>query len=1232
MKDTVRPLLQTALLTTTKPHAWIPGLAFLVALLAIGTTGFLLYERQVHEIERTAQDQLAAIADLKVGQIVRWLGDQRKDAEAISRDNLLVDEVEHWFQQGAPEGVMAQKILARLASLRQVNQYESIVLLDGKSRLRLMVEDQKFDSHDMDIVLQAIRGNVVTRSDIHWSPAHKPEIDFVVPLAVPGTLGTRVIGAIYFHIDPNVFFFPYIQSWPTKSPSGETLLVRRDGNDVLYLNELRHRKSTALELRLPIDLPLLPAAIALRGRLGVTEGVDYRGVPVLADTRKVPGTSWILVAKLDREEVNASFRGLAAKSGGLVALFMLLTGAVAALWWRKQHAQFLAALYEVQLQRQALAQHFDYATKLARDVILFLDETGRLVECNEAALAAYGYTRDELLKLTLSELRAAQAVAAIHGDLERAARVGGVTFETVHRRKDGSALPVEVSMRRVEIEGRQFYQSIVRDITERKQAEEILHLQSSALHAAVNAIMIADKDGNIQWVNQAFTLLTGYSPEEAIGKNPRQLIKSGKHDQTFYKKLWNTILSGNIWCGETINRRKDGSLYTEDQTISPVRNDRGEITHFIAIKQDITERKRIEETLRESSEKLRALFEFSPLAIIAVAPTDKVLMWNSASERLFGWRAEEVVGGPLPIVPPEGREEYLRALAGADTEPGAELRRFRKDGSMLYVARWTAKLHGAGSELACVVGMFIDVTARKRAEEALVASELRNRHLLNSSPSVIYATSITPPHHCSFISDTLTRMTGYAPQMMLDDPGFWRSRVHPEDLKQIKSEIKRLLADGEGTLEYRFCCQDGEYHWIRDAFRVIYDSNDRRNEMVGAWTDITTSRHMEQQLAQAQKMEAVGQLTGGVAHDFNNRLTVILGNLELLERKLRDDFAASALLKAALSATIGAAELTRRLLTFSRQQVLESSLININELVAGMYDMLQRSLGETINIVMSPGQNLWLVMTDRHMLENVLLNLAVNARDAMPAGGQLTIETSNIALDETYVETHVYAVSGGHVLLAVSDTGLGMSEEVKRHAFEPFFTTKGEGKGTGLGLSMVYGFVKQSGGHVEIYSEPGHGTSFKIYLPRAGSAADVASETPARDTGDEDAAMHGKTILLVEDDETVREIVVMLLTDMGCRVLIADSGPAALELFMSHPEIDLLFTDMQMPGGMTGMDLAARLRERLPELRVLYTSGYAPQAAADRRTIEHPNDFWLAKPYRRRALWDAVRHALGEKA
>jgi PAS domain S-box-containing protein len=684
-------------------------------------------------------------------------------------------------------------------------------------------------------------------------------------------------------------------------------------------------------------------------------------------------------------------------------------------------------------------------------------------------------------------------------------------------------------------------------------------------------------------------------------------------------------------------RRKSKDLSSIAQTEKQLRQHLDMSEHSrLSLLSVMEDQQRAEEALRDREKQLSLITNNLPGIVSRVDRDLRYLFVNATYERWFGSPPEAILGRTVPEV--IGEESFQRAEPHTKRVLAGEQVTFEN----LFKLSSGGILHGLTTYVpdfdpnGQVKGFFIlvtDITERKRAEHALAQAEARYRYLLNSSPSVIYATKADSDlHQCVFVNDTLVHLTGYTPQAMLNDPQFWFTHVHPDDVQQTMSEIERQMKEGEGTLEYRFRHKDSEYRWIRDTFRIIPDAGGQPIEVVGSWTDITDSRHMEQQLAQSQKMEAVGQLTGGIAHDFNNRLTVIMGNLELLQRRLGNDSAAMGLLKSALTATSGAAELTRRLLTFSRQQVLEPTLININELVAGMHDMLQRTLGETINIVMSPGQNLWPVMTDRHMLENVLLNLAVNARDAMPAGGQLTIETSNIALDETYVEIRTDTVKGDHVLLSVSDTGTGMSEEIRQRAFEPFFTTKDEGKGTGLGLSMVYGFVKQSGGHIEIYSEPGDGTSFKIYFTRAGSAAGVASETPARDTGDEDAAMHGKIILLVEDDETVRDIGVTLLTDMGCRVLIAGSGPAALELFMSHPEIDLLFTDMKMPGGMTGVDLAAKLREYLPELRVLYTSGYAPQAAADRRTIEHPNDFWLAKPYRLLAFRDAVRRALGGKA
>jgi len=829
------------MLNTTKLRTWIPVLAFIVMLVIIGTVDFLLYERHVREIERTAQEGLAAVADLKVGQIIRWLEGQRKDAVLLQHDNLLADEVERWFQQGAPEGELEQNILARLDSLRQISKYDGITLLDTVATQRLSVmKDQEFESHDTGIALQAMRDNAVKRSEIHWSAKQKLELELFVPLAVPGTTGPRVIGAVVFNIDPYEFFFPFIQSWPGESPSGETLLVRRNGNKVLFLNELRHRKDTALRLSLPIEQSLLPETlVGLQENTAVTEGKDYRGVAVIAAVRQIPDTDWILVAKLDRAEVNAPIGILVATAGALVVLFIVLASVITGLWWRKQHAQHLAELAGEQLQRQALAQHFDYATKYARDVILLLDVTGRLVECNESAVAAYGYTRDELLQLTLSELRSPQTVAAIPGDLERAARAGGITFETEHRRKDGSILPVEVSMLLIESEGKRFYQNIIRDITERKQgqlslereskrykalmetaidgihiidqnaclveantaflrmigyekneaigihvndwdallsreqimerlirlqtrseifetqwrrkdgtildveisvnaleiesltwfycagrditarkrAEEILYLQSSALNAAVNAIMITDIKGNVEWVNPAHATLTGYSPEETIGKKPQHLVKSDMHDDDFYKNMWETIIAGNIWRGETINRRKDRSVYIEDQTISPVRNDQGTITHFVSIKQDITERKHTEERLALSTFALNHSHEGTFL----MDENACIIDVNDEACRALNYTSEELLKMKLTDIDPDFTMQMWYQYWKKIKKTGSaslETRHRRKDGTTFPIEIFAnyVEYNGHGYNLALVR----NITDRKQAQDKIL--------------------------------------------------------------------------------------------------------------------------------------------------------------------------------------------------------------------------------------------------------------------------------------------------------------------------------------------------------------------------------------------------------------------------------------------------------------------------------------------------------------------------------
>jgi nitrogen-specific signal transduction histidine kinase/ActR/RegA family two-component response regulator len=391
--------------------------------------------------------------------------------------------------------------------------------------------------------------------------------------------------------------------------------------------------------------------------------------------------------------------------------------------------------------------------------------------------------------------------------------------------------------------------------------------------------------------------------------------------------------------------------------------------------------------------------------------------------------------------------------------------------------------------------------------------------------------------------------------------------------------------------------------------------------------DMTDRIKLEENLRQSQKMEAIGQLTGGIAHDYNNLLTVILGNTELLTEGLRNqpEFYSSA--KLALDAAERSATLTQRLLAFGRRQALESRVSDLNALLADMMDLMQGALGEQVKIDLRPGPNLWSSNIDRGQFETAILNLSVNARDAMPSGGTVTIETANATLDEDYVAINPSARLGEYVCVAVSDTGSGMSPDVLSRVFEPFFTTKEVGKGTGLGLSMIYGFVKQSGGHVTIYSEPGIGTVVRVYFPRA----DAPSIVPSISLGSQaDLPTGSETILLVEDDPLVRSHTEKQLIALGYRVHVADKGSVALELIGTGFEPDLLLTDVVMPGGMNGRQLAEEILKRLPKLKVLYTSGYT-QGAILKEGAPGAEVNFLGKPFRRAELAKKIRESLENK-
>ena len=517
----------------------------------------------------------------------------------------------------------------------------------------------------------------------------------------------------------------------------------------------------------------------------------------------------------------------------------------------------------------------------------------------------------------------------------------------------------------------------------------------------------------------------------------------------------------------------------------------------------------------------------------------------------------------------------------------------------------------------------LEEKVRELAELGAVHRALSHRltHMLTASPDVIYQLRENGDGtEFTWVSENVERMLGWSPaEVMLD--GWWDANLHPDDAGA--APIAGRGSNGDAARELRLRHRDGRWRWIRDRQRV--DGGD--GTVVGAWSDVTELRSLEEQFRQAQKLEAVGRLAGGIAHDFNNVATVILGEVDMaLAREpattpLRDS------LDQIRAAAVRASMLTRQLLTFSRRQLTESTTFSFNDVVHDVKDMLDRLIGEDIELQFRLAEPLGRVSADRNQIEQVLVNLVINARDAMPDGGRIVVQTHDVHLDDEYVRSHADAKQGDYVALVVSDSGTGIPDDVKPHLFEPFFTTKGPGKGTGLGLATCYGIARQFGGHIGVYTELGVGTAMKLYLPRT-----QEPERPAEvQTPSEEMPRGTETILLVEDEAQVRAIVARMLRAQGYTVIQAPNGEDALRILSeSAQHVDLLLTDLVMPR-MSGRELADQVKSMRPGLRVLFTSGYTEDVIVQNRLLAH-DVMLLHKPFTRGALAAKVRHALDTPA
>jgi PAS domain S-box-containing protein len=663
------------------------------------------------------------------------------------------------------------------------------------------------------------------------------------------------------------------------------------------------------------------------------------------------------------------------------------------------------------------------------------------------------------------------------------------------------------------------------------------------------------------------------------------------------------------------------------RALAEARERAGKVAGVVEMVEDVTKGKQAEEELRHSHELLRAVIAASPLATVLLDPEGRVIIWNAAAERIFGWREAEVLGHYLPSVPESKRREFadLRSrVMGGEFLAGVEIRRRNKNGSVVEVSLHAAPVFNAEGTVVAMMSVMADISERKRIEGELQESERRFRAAFEDAAIGMCLTG--PDGRFLTVNRVFGAMLGYTPEELTALDLF--QVTYPEDRLKSRRWIEGMLA-GEPLptqMEKRFVTREGAVVWGMVSKNLLRDGSGAPLYFVNQIQDITERKHLGLQLLHAQKMEAVGTLAGGIAHDFNNLLTAIVGYGTLLEMRIDPQDPLAGHVGKILATADRAAALTQSLLAFSRKRTIEPHPVDLNRLVQEVGELLRRVLREDIELRTNLHDDPVTGHADSGQVEQILINLATNARDAMPTGGLLEVTTAMVDIDESFVAAHSYGVPGRYALLAVADNGRGMDEPTRKRIFEPFYTTKDVGKGSGLGLAIVYGIVKQHQGFINCYSEPDRGTIFRIYLPAAeGAIESVPPALSAPPTGG------AETILLAEDDPWVRSLTREVLERFGYTVIEAADGEEAVACLQQHGEkIDLALLDVIMPRR-NGREALAAMREFRPGLPALFTSGYtADILQLPGLQSQEARTGFLSKPVAPAELLRAVRKLLDQ--
>ncbi len=922
----------------------------------------------------------------------------------------------------------------------------------------------------------------------------------------------------------------------------------------------------------------------------------------------------------------------------------------------EQLAELEAALEESSDRHRALF--------LANPVPMWIYDVDTLefLEVNDAATGHYGYSREEFASMTIADIRPEEDVAALRESVSHVTDGYSGAGIWRHRRADGSIILVHITGHTLRHDGRRAELIMASDVTDVELAEQRAHDVAERLGRVfedmTDGVLILDVDFRPVFVNPAVVALLERDADEllgrtlwatfpeSVGSELERVLRRAMQDRVpiEIEIRWNAPGRSPRWGRVRIHPVPEGVMVlgtdvTEQHLASETATvlvDR--LTGIVDVWRTLSDEDRDLDELLDMIPQLTIDLLGAESAVLFLADGDDTLNPRSRAGNVRGLE-------PFPIHASVSGLAYtnnatLRS-ADLDADPRAHRLSAPVDARSLVVApvrgfegpigviavvdpqpsHFTEADERSLDLLAQALGAVI---RRVTTDDALRRSEERFRLVSRATIDAIYDWDLVADTF--WWNEGMRALFGWDPDHPPEGRGSWLDLIHPDDRDTYLENVRTFIVSGRGDTRsgrFRFRRSDGSYALLHDRMYVLRGDDGKVTRVVGGLTDVSAQVEAEQRAAQSQRLEAVGQLTGGLAHDFNNLLTVILGNADQLVEELGDQPELQGFAAMTRTAALRGAELSHRLLAFARRQALEPEATDVNELLGNLDGLLRRTLPEHIGLELVRGTGVWPAFVDPAQLEAAVMNLCINARDAMPEGGPITIETGNAWIDEGAAEGLSDLHPGRYVVLAVTDTGTGMAADVLDRVFEPFFTTKAPGAGSGLGLSMVHGFVRQSSGHVTIDSEPGEGTTVRLYLPRA------LRPSPESDEGSTVHDDHTGTerILLVEDDSLVQRMAARHLVGLGYDVITASSGPEALEILEREAPFDLLFTDVVMPGGMNGRQLAAAVAERQPGLPVLYTSGYTENAMVHQGRLDEGVDL-LTKPYRLAELGLKVRAVL----